>query len=263
MSKNSPQLDPLGNDKPRTGKAAKAERRAAAAAALKEQQRKQRRRTIAIQAGVGALVVAIVAVAAIFVLTRDDAVANATPPSGVTSDGGLVVGATDAPVTIVAYEDFQCPVCQQFEEVSGDLLAQYEAGTDVKVEYRPIAFLDNMSSTEYSTRSLNAAACVADTSTTEVWKAFHDSLFANQPAEGGDGLPDSELISLAVDAGADESAITSCVEDGTFEDWTKKVTRDSNDAGVTGTPTVFVNGTRLDSFDPDTIEAAVADASAS
>ena len=146
---------------------------------------------------------------------------------------------------VVAYEDFLCPVCGEFEAESGSWLADQAAAGQIELEYRPIAILDQSSSTDYSTRAANAAACVADQAGPEAFQAMHDELFAQQPAEGGPGLPDDTLVELAVQAGADKDAVSSCVDDGTFEDWVAQVTDRASDDGVTGTPTVQVDGAQV------------------
>ena len=43
-------------------------------------------------------------------------------PPGLTADGAVRFGSDDAPVVLQAVEDFQCPVCRQFEARTGDLL---------------------------------------------------------------------------------------------------------------------------------------------
>ena len=142
---------------------------------------------------------------------------------------------------MVAYEDFLCPVCGAFEAETGSWLADQVAAGQIELEYRPIAILDESSSTDYSTRAANAAACVADQAGPEAYVAMHGELFAQQPAEGGPGLPDDTLVELAVKAGAEQDAVSSCIEDGTFEDWVAQVTDRASDDGVTGTPTVLVD----------------------
>ena len=89
---------------------------------------------------------------------------------------------------VAVYEDFMCPFCGQFEAASRDALEkQVEAGK-VQIQYHVLNFLDDSSTTKYSTRAANALAVVLDTSGPEVAKKFHDLLFENQPAEGSAGL---------------------------------------------------------------------------
>jgi protein-disulfide isomerase len=257
VAKNTPKLPPVPGSGPQQGNPTKMERRAAAAAAAAERQKQAKRRTLRIQIGVGALLVAAVVGVTALVLSLRGPDGDATPPAGVTADGGVLFGSADAPVTVVAVEDFQCPVCKVFEEESGGQLAEYQAGDEVAVEYRPIAFLDRASSTDYSSRAANAAACVLDDAGPDAWLEMHGSLFAEQPAEGGEGLPDSRLVEMAEAAGADRDAVEGCVEDRTFGDWVEQVTDAAFDGEVTGTPTLFVNGDKLEGFALETLQEAV------
>lgn len=262
MAKNSPNLPPLPDDDGRRADAAR-QRRENAAAALKVQRRAQLRRRLLVQSAVGLVVVLIaVGVTVLALRSGDDSpsASSATAPAQVTSDGSFVVGEAAAStakskVTLQVVEDFQCPVCRQFEESGGrELLAQYAASKDVRVEYRGVAFLDRQSSTKYSTRALNASACVMP-SGSDVWLAFHRALFDNQPPEGGDGLPDSTLISLAEKAGATD--VASCIQDRRYEDWTASTTQSFFDGGGTGTPTLYLDGKPLSNPAPAAVKAAV------
>ena len=250
--KEKPNLPPVAPG----ANASKTGRRASAAALMREQQARAKRRSVLIQVAVG-LVAVVVVVAAVVVFANRDSGGSAKTPAGLTADGAVRFGEEDAPVVVQVVEDFQCPVCREFESVAGDLLAQYRDSDDVAVEYRPIAFLDEMTSTDYSTRALNASMCVLDESGRDSWRRFAKSLFEQQPAEGSAGLPDRDLIDLAADAGASGDAIESCIEDRPYDGWAADTTQRTFDAGVTGTPTVFVNGEKLNGFDTATIEAAV------
>jgi protein-disulfide isomerase len=242
----------------------RSEARQRAAALAREQQKKERRRTVLIQVGIGLAIFAAVIGTTFAVLNaredqqREEA-SRGPAPTQVDDNGSFTVGNPDAPVTIQVVEDFQCPICKAFEAASGDLLTEYAAGDDVKVEYRGIAILDRMSSTEYSSRALNASACVMGEGE-KVWQDFHRSLFDQQPAEGGEGLPDSTLVDLATAAGADASAVRPCIEDRRYDGWTASTTFRAGDDGIDSTPTVLVDGEKLDAVDPDSIRAAVAEA---
>lgn len=225
-----------------------------AAETMRAQQAAARRRTVLVQAGVAALVVVVVLAVTIAVLrAQDGAEPSATPPQ-VDGRGALVLGDPDAAVTVEVVEDFQCPACRAFEAAEGDLLRSYVAGDQVQVAYRGIAFLDRASSTDYSSRALNASACVMAEGD-EVWSRFHRSLFEQQPPEGGAGLSDDQLVRLAGAAGADEDAVRTCVEDGTYADWVASTTTQAGDDGVQGTPTVYVDGEELQ--DTTALEATV------
>jgi len=180
--------------------------------------------------------------------------AAAAPPAHLT-DGGFLVGNAAAPVKIDLYEDFQCPICQNFEKEDGAMLQQYAARGKVKLIYRPVAILDQSSSTNYSTRALNAMATVIDTSPSS-FVAFHKALFDNQPAENTAGLPDSTLIDLADNSGASQAAIQGPITNLKYQGWTANVTNNFTQT-YTGTPTVLINGTQVKDLTPSVFKAAI------
>jgi protein-disulfide isomerase len=169
-------------------------------------------------------------------LTKPETVPSPVVAPGAEAEAGQ-------PVKVIAYIDFICPVCKRFEDTYNDALTSLRNEGKITMEYRPLGFLDRQSSTNYSSRSANAAACVADKAP-EKYAEYVDVLFANQPAEGGAGLSDDKLKSLATDIGAD---INSCVDDKTFRPYVKYSTELASNTGISGTPTVFIDGKQWDS----------------
>jgi protein-disulfide isomerase len=242
----------------RTSRERLASRRAAEAAARARAER--RRRTVL--GGVVAAVVVVIALVVIVVQTQRTATSpDAAAPAN--SDGTVIsVGSTDAPVTVDLYEDFQCPNCKAFEDATGGTLARLVADGTVQARYHGMAFLDTSTNDRYSTRALNAAAVVVAAAGPEAFQSFHDLLFANQPAEGGAGLTDDQLIAFAAQAGASGPAVQQDIRDLTYGDWVKTATDQASKDGVTGTPTAFVDGTKLADLSAAGMTAAVAAAQA-
>jgi protein-disulfide isomerase len=182
-----------------------------------------------------------------------------TPPAEVVAPGAEAEAGK--PVKVVLYIDFICPVCKDFESKYNEQLTSLRNEGKISVEYRPLGFLDSRSSTNYSSRAANAAACVVNESP-EKYAEFVDSLFAKQPAEGSAGLSDNDLKKMATDVGA--SKIDGCVDDKTYRPFVKYTTKQAAAIGVTGTPTVFVDGKQWGKGDsaqtpfPDFLQAAVA-----
>jgi protein-disulfide isomerase len=177
--------------------------------------------------------------------------ADGALPAGATA-AGVTVGDPDAPATIDLYLDFQCPACAQYEAQAGATIDELVASGQAKVVYHPVAYLNRFSSTQYSSRSSAAAGCAADAG---VLPRFAQLLYAGQPPEGGDGLPDEQLVALGTQAGAGAEFAT-CVQEGRYADWTRSVTDAASQAGVTATPTVLVNGQEVDRT-ADALRAAV------
>ncbi|MGY1618898.1 DsbA family protein [Geodermatophilus sp. SYSU D00691] len=232
-----------------------AEQRAAEAAARARAQRRRR------QLG-GLVAAALVAVAVVVTIVvqghRTATAADSVTPAHTTDDGTtVVVGSADAPVTVDLYEDFQCPVCKSFEDAAGPALASSVADGTVQVRYHGMAFLDTSANDDYSTRALNAAAAVLDTAGSDAFEAFHDLLYANQPAEGGSGLTDDQLVDYAVQAGASGEQVEQAVRDLTYGDWVQRVTDQASQDGVTGTPTVLVDGQQLSDLTADALSSAI------
>ena len=205
----------------------------------KAAQRKQQLTRFGLVAGVLALIVG-----GYFLVANLGSDKPDTAPSGASGNYGMVVGDADAPKEIVVYEDFLCPFCGQLEKTVRDQLdAAVEAG-EVNVEYRPLPFLERIS--DYSPESANAFAVVLDASGPEVAKAFHDLLFDNQPSEEGPFPSKDDLVDLAVEAGATEADVRPGIEGMTFEGWVDAAGEAASKAGINSTPSVFVDGKKIE-----------------
>lgn len=260
----------------------------AAAAALREKQAKAqaRQRTIAIAALVIGLVVVGVLVAVILNQGKTSADAQVTPEvssarggvvfdqdgivtppadQGTTAADGTAtawpVNAGDVPVVSV-YFDFLCPYCGQFETLIGPTLDELTASGDIVLDSHPVSILDRASSgSEYSTRTAAAAWEIAEKDP-EHYSAFVEALMSIQPAEGTTGLTDEEIAATAVAVGVPQE-VADGLADGTYQWWVAQATDlASQDLGGLSTPTVMIDGVKLDPntvnyFDPDELKAAI------
>jgi protein-disulfide isomerase len=159
-------------------------------------------------------------------------------PAGATPEGdAIVVG--DGPVRVDVFIDFLCPYCRRFELSSGPALAGLVAGQLACLAYHPMNFLDQASTTNYSTRAAAASGCAADNGR---FPGYAHALFADQPPEGGPGLSDAELARLGDAVGLTGAAFAACLSDGPYLDWPPYVTARATAAGISATPTVLVAG---------------------
>lgn len=189
-----------------------------------------------------AVVVVLVAIGGLVVFLNNQATApGATPKANDTFNsetGAISFG--DGEDTIAVFVDFQCPVCKTFEDQFGGQLEAAAADGRITLEYHPIAILDRFSQgTEYSSRSAGAAVCVAE-SNPELYLDFAKTLFENQPAENSSGLTNDQLAGFATQVGADDAV--SCITDETYR---KFGAAQAKSHEIAGTPTVEINGTRL------------------
>ncbi|PSL36588.1 protein-disulfide isomerase [Labedella gwakjiensis] len=265
--------DPAGQDEPVSKQdkpVGKNERREAAREKAKELRAAQRKRDlrnrVLVQGGIIVGVLAVVAIVAVIVVTSIRPASKG--PANMASDGivigqgltavpteALAAGADPIPTAddpavaqIRVYLDYLCPYCGDFERANGEQMESLVESGAATVEIHPIAILTARSAgTQYSLRAANAAACVADSSPDSFW-AFNSALFADQPAEGSEGLTDDQLIEIAGTAGA--TGVSDCIEDRDFAGFIQSATDRAKEgpipgssvAQVQGTPTILVNG---------------------
>ena len=129
------------------------------------------------------------------------------------------------------------PVLKRFELSSGPTLAGLVADGLASLVYHPMNFLDEASTTHYSTRAAASSGCAADQGR---FMEYAHALFVNQPPEGGPGLSDAELAAIGRALGLD-AAFTACLSEEPYLDWPPYVTARAVAAGVSGTPTVLVD----------------------
>jgi len=256
------------------------------------QKKKDRRTKFLLQGGIIFASLAIIAIVALVIVNSIKP--EGPGPANMASDGvqlsqgnvalqSVALKAGDAPIAnktdtskgvldIQMYVDYLCPICGQFEKTSGGYIASLIDNGGATVEIHPIAILDRLSQgTKYSTRAVNAAACVADYSPNQFYD-FHNLLFAKQPAENSTGLTDDQMIELSTQAKVKSAdKVASCIRGQDFKAWVGNSTAralngpipNSNVDKVQGTPTIIVNGlkyqgsvTDLSAFQAFVIQAA-------
>ena len=214
---------------------------------------RRRERTIRIVGGIAVLVV-VVGILAIGVIQsrKSDtptASADSALPTGISADNGYgfqVNTAAGAP-SVEIFEDFQCPACANLEQTYGPMIQQEAADGNIQLTYRPMVFLDNNLNTDHSLRAANAFGCSI---TGGVGETYHNMVFGNQPAAGGHGWTDEQLKQFGADAGLTgeaQTAFDKCVDEGTYNGWAQLSNDAAFNAGVSGTPTIFVDGKELPS----------------
>jgi protein-disulfide isomerase len=156
---------------------------------------------------------------------------------------GLILGDTDAPAKIEVFEDFQCPACKQYSETIEPLILSELVETGkASYEFHNYAFLDKNTATKESQDAANASLCANEQG--KFWE-YHDVLFANWNGENEGNFNRARLIefSTVVDLDADDFA--ACVNEDRYADEVQVSFDRGTLMGVSGTPTVFVNGQQI------------------
>ncbi|MGV9827137.1 DsbA family protein [Gordonia sp. NPDC003429] len=223
----------------------------------------EKRRSLLMKIGAAVVLVALAVGIGVWIVVSHESSTGSSDTVSVATDGAFRVTTapkgTTPPVVVTVIEDFQCPVCRQFETQFGAAMEQIRANPKVAVDYKPIAILDRMSTTNYSSRAANASACVAESTGGDdnfsTWLKFHNALYAQQPEEGGSGLTNDELNSIAKQSGA--TNVKQCIDDNQFGGWVKNNTQKVLDSGVNATPTIQINGQQVQLSSPEALLAAV------
>ncbi|MET8627616.1 thioredoxin domain-containing protein [Kitasatospora sp. NPDC004669] len=173
-------------------------------------------------------------------------------PANTTGTNGTVIvyGDPNNKNVLDVYEDFRCPVCDKLETTDGATVQQLADNGTYTIHYHLASFLDANLGGSGSKNALAAAGAALNESP-QKFKQFHDVLYANQPGEQSDDFANtSHLLDLAAKVpGLVTPDFTKAVQDGTYKPWAGKVNDAFNSSGVSGTPTLKLNGKQLTVFD--------------
>ncbi len=169
--------------------------------------------------------------------------------------GQPALGAADAPVTMVVFEDFRCPGCQSFElNVMPGIRRDYVDNGRVRVVYMNLPVLGPAS--EYVAR---VGECVFDQSNAAFWE-MKTPLYRAQ-AELADERRALELA-LTYAPGVDAAQVDTCLADPASLEAVRADSATASRLELRSTPSVVVNGvavaTPSDAAVRSAIDAALA-----
>ncbi|MGA7289463.1 MAG: thioredoxin domain-containing protein, partial [Terriglobales bacterium] len=146
---------------------------------------------------------------------------------------GPAKGPEKAAVTIVEFSDMQCPHCAKAAPGIEQLLAQ-EPEAHFVFQNFPLPMHD------WADKAAEYVDCVGRASNDVVWK-FIQKVFDDQ-ANITASNADEKLKAIATAAGADGGQIAACAAKGDTIARVQTSLALGKSVGVTGTPTLFVNG---------------------
>jgi len=151
--------------------------------------------------------------------------------------GAPMRGAEKASVTIVKFEDFQCPFCKTVQPTFKDLLKKYDGKVRVVHKDLPLETIHPQ-----AFQAAEAARCAGEQG--KFWE-YHDKLYAETPKLGAE-----ELKSAAKDVGLNMPSFDQCFTSGKYRSAVQKDVNDSAQLGLTGTPAFFINGREISGARP-------------
>jgi len=186
--------------------------------------------------------------------------ANSTGSNGTT----VVIGKSTAKKTLVMYEDPRCPVCAQFEQTVGSTVDKDVEDGKFKIQYVGATFLDGNLGGEGSKNGLSALGAALNVSP-EAFLKYKTAMYSTKwhPAEDGPDKfkDDAYLIKIAqtVPELKDNKTFQNAVKNGTYDKWALDMSDKFNKDGVTGTPTLKMDGKTLTGSDGKSAPMTVAD----
>jgi protein-disulfide isomerase len=156
-------------------------------------------------------------------------------------EGRPFKGPEGAKVTIVEFTDYECPYCARYYlDTLRPLLADYGDRVKYVVRNLPLSEIHPQ-----AMKAAEAAECAADQ---DAFWPYHDLLFERQAAFGA-----ANLRQYAAEIGLDADVFDECLSSGRKAEPILADREAAVSYGVTGTPTLFVNGLRLEGIQPKAI----------
>lgn len=143
-----------------------------------------------------------------------------------------------AEVTLVEYSDFQCPACASFEPAIESVLAEY--GDKIKFQYKhfPLASIH-----PYAQQAAVAAEAAGMQGK---FFEYHDALFANQQSWSAGAAPAATFIKYAEDLDLDVAQFRRHMNSSELLDKVRAEMAEGKELGVSGTPTFFLDGKKME-----------------
>jgi protein-disulfide isomerase len=166
--------------------------------------------------------------------SRDEEFANPKKPE--IDAKRAIWGKNDAPITIVMYDDFQCPFCKRGHETIAQVMKEY--GDKVRLVYKNLPL-------EFHPKAMPAAKyfeAVAMQGSDKAFK-FYDEVFNNQESLVQDG--EKFLDNAAKKVGADLAKVKKDVKSDEVKKRIDADTAEARQFGFSGTPGFLINGVSL------------------
>jgi len=171
----------------------------------------------------------------------------ATDPEVVDVGDAPVRGASNAPVTLVVFSDFQCPFSARGEATVAKLLKESPGRVKVAFKNRPLP--------SHAHARLAGKAALAAGLQGKFWE-MHDLLFAHQKH-----LERADLEAYATQLGLDKAAFVAALDSPELDARLAADAAQADSLQIAGTPTFFVNGKRITGAQPiEAFRAAIASA---
>jgi protein-disulfide isomerase len=157
------------------------------------------------------------------------------------------LGDPKAPVTLVEFSDFECPVCRSLHDVVRGLLPNYPGQVRVVFKDFPIETLHPWART-----GALAGRCAYQQDPSAFWKMY-DAIYDNQEIISAENAW-TKMADFAGQAGLNADTFRACMASPEAAAAIEASRANAMKLEVNSTPTIFVNGRRLVGADPHLLE---------
>jgi protein-disulfide isomerase len=203
--------------------------------------------------------IVLVVVAAVAFQSRPASLAVTAPDVPAEWLIGTTMGNPEAPVTLQAWEDFMCPACRQWTStVEPQLIEDYIKTGQVRIEFHQFPLSIHAPGAE-----MGAMASLCANDQNAFW-TYHNRLFPAQD-QGQAGFTIDALVRYADELGLDSRALMDCMSSQKYRDQVVASGNEAISLGLNATPSILVNGVRMNNpFDYEgevkaAIESALAE----
>jgi protein-disulfide isomerase len=183
----------------------------------------------------------------------NDTPAPAPSPASQNADSSkLIIGRADAPITIIEYGDFQCPICKNFfEKTEPQLRKDYIDTGKAKIEFRIETHIGSE-----SVLAGEAAFCANDQSK---FVELHDALYRKQNGYQNGQFSVANLKKIAGELKLDQTKFDTCMDTRQYKTAVEASNTEAH-AKISGTPTFFIGQQKIVGAQPYSIFKTILDA---
>jgi len=156
---------------------------------------------------------------------------------------GSNIGTVGAPVVMQVFEDYQCPVCGKYSlDVEPALVNKYVAAGQLRIEHNDIAILGTGGANDESMITAKGAYCANEQG--KYWPYAH-WIYNNQLGENKGDFNTERVTQIAVAAGVEEQAFSSCLGSEAALTKVAETTSKATGLGINSTPTMYIGGQQI------------------
>jgi protein-disulfide isomerase len=192
------------------------------------------------------LAVVVVALGGIFYVGKKNSSTNTTSASSNAQPSNHTEGTSFKNINLTVFGDFECPVCGSYFPIEQQVLAKFKGEITFTFHNFP---LESIHPNAFAaSRAAEAAGLQGK------FFEMHDLLYKNQNSWGSSSDPTGFFKLYATQLGLDQTKYDQDFKSSVVNDTINADIQLGNNKGVTGTPTYFLNGQKLNNSDINSVD---------